>query len=317
MSNGDQTVSEVGGSRVTSIVGHNWHEGQLKLKVLWDAEEHTWESFLEMKVDHPRLTATYLLENNVTRSKRSDRNLQWAKKTLRDIDRAVRRIARIYDFYLDEKDEVFAVRRTMNRKKKKFSMKPVYQYGIRVPRTVQEAVQLDKENGNTAWEEAIKKEISALVELECFDFKKAGFNPGPNYQYAPLRMIFAVKQDLRRKARLVIGGHLVDVLDNNLYSSTVKGISVKILHVIAHQQQLKLLCGDVGNAFVNAHTNELVFTKAGPEFGDKEGMVLIIRKALYGLKSSAECWHSHFADSLRGLRFMPTRCDPDVWISYQ
>ena len=47
-------------------------------------------------------------------------------------------------------------------------------------------------------------------------------------------MIFDVKTDLCRKARLVAGGHLLEVFDTEVYSSTVKGISVKLLHVIAH-----------------------------------------------------------------------------------
>ena len=104
------------------------------------------------------------------------------------------------------------------------------------------------------------------------------------------------------------GGHLVDALDNNIYSSTVKGISVRMLHVIAHKQNLKLLCGDVGNAYVDAYTNELVYSRAGPEFGEElRGSIILIRKALYGLRSSSEHWWAHFADMIRGLGFQPTR----------
>jgi hypothetical protein len=44
------------------------------------------------------------------------------------------------------------------------------------------------------------------------------------------------------------------------------------------------------------------------------GQIVIIRKALYGLVSSSERWHSHFADTIRGLGFVPTRSDADVWI---
>jgi hypothetical protein len=42
---------------------------------------------------YPKLTATYMVDNNAARSQRSDHNLQWAKKTLRDIKRAVRSVA--------------------------------------------------------------------------------------------------------------------------------------------------------------------------------------------------------------------------------
>ena len=97
-------------------------------------------------------------------------------------------------------------------------------------------------------------------------------------------IIFDVKHYLRRKARLVAGGHLVDVLDNNVYASTVKGISIRILNVISHSMNLKQLGGDVSNAFVNACTNEKVWTIAGPEFGKElEGSKIMIIKAIYGL----------------------------------
>ena len=72
-------------------------------------------------------------------------------------------------------------------------------------------------------------------------------------------VIFDVKQDMRQKARLVAGGHLVVALDHNIYSSPVKGISVKLLHVIAHKAGLRQFCGNVVNAYVIALTNEKVY----------------------------------------------------------
>ena len=128
-------------------------------------------------------------------------------------------------------------------------------------------------------------------------------------------MIVDVKQDLCHKARLVAGGHLVDSLDHDVYSSTVKGVSVKLLHVIAHKAGLTQLCGDVGNAFVNAFTNKKVYAVAGKEFGEAlEGCIIVVRKALYGLRTSAERWYARFADSLWGIGFALTRYDKDVWI---
>jgi hypothetical protein len=56
-----------------------------------------------------------------------------------------------------------------------------------------------------------------------------------------------------------------------------------------------------------------VYARAGPEFGDLEGKIVIIIKALYGLRSSSERFHTHFGDTLRNLEFEPTRYDKDVW----
>jgi hypothetical protein len=80
-----------------------------------------------------------------------------------------------------------------------------------------------------------------------------------------LRLIFDVKYDLRCEARLVMREHLVDVLNNNIYSLMVKGTSINILHVIAHQQKFKRLCGDVTKMHLCRHIP--IKTIAGlPEF---------------------------------------------------
>ena len=44
--------------------------------------------------------------------------------------------------------------------------------------------------------------------------------------------------------------------------------------------------GDVTNAYPHASTNERVYAIAGPEFGSHEGRIILIEKALYGLKTS-------------------------------
>ena len=37
-------------------------------------------------------------------------------------------------------------------------------------------------------------------------------------------------------------------------------------------------------------------------------------KALYGLPTSGNRWHTHLFHTLRAMGFNPTRFDPDVWI---
>ena len=41
---------------------------------------------------------------------------------------------------------------------------------------------------------------------------------------------------------------------------------------------------------------------------------MIIRKALYGLKSTGTVFIAHLAESLHDISFKPTKADPDVWI---
>ena len=99
-------------------------------------------------------------------------------------------------------------------------------------------------------------EVKDLLDIEFFVCKKKGHNPGKDYQRTTLHIAFDVNQDLIKKSRLVAGGHLVELVDVPIYSSTVKLISIQLLHVIAHRFSLKLLYGDFGNAFVNAYTSK-------------------------------------------------------------
>ena len=72
------------------------------------------------------------------------------------------------------------------------------------------------------------------------------------------------------------------------------------------------MAADVGNAYLESFTKEKVAFIAGPEFGPLVDHVLLIRKALYGLRSSGAPFHETFADNLRALNFLPLRSDPDV-----
>jgi Reverse transcriptase (RNA-dependent DNA polymerase) len=71
---------------------------------------------------------------------------------------------------------------------------------------------------------------------------------------------------------------------------------------------------DIGNAYLEAYTTEKGYIIAGPEFGEREGHILIISKALYGLQSSGARWHNRFADRIRELGFFPPKAEPDIWM---
>ena len=72
--------------------------------------------------------------------------------------------------------------------------------------------------------------------------------------------------------------------------------------------------GDVGNAYLEAKTNEKVCFVAGPSFArfGLEGHLMAIDKALYGLRNSGACYHAKWAASLRQSGFFQSRADPDV-----
>jgi hypothetical protein len=71
---------------------------------------------------------------------------------------------------------------------------------------------------------------------------------------------------------------------------------------------------DIQNAYLTADCREKIWTIAEPEFGSEAGMIFLVRKALYGLKSAGAAFRSLLADTLMDTGYKPTKADPDVWI---
>ncbi len=108
---------------------------------------------------------------------------------------------------------------------------------------------------------------------------------------------------------------MTDPSTEDVYSIVVDMESVRIVFVIAQLNRLLILAGDVGNAFFYGITIECVYIIAGPEFGPELcGKILIIYKALYGLKPSSARFHEHLSATLRNMGYKPTSADFDLWI---
>ncbi len=90
---------------------------------------------------------------------------------------------------------------------------------------------------------------------------------------------------------------------------------MRIAFLSAALNDLDVQAADVGNAYLNAPVKDHVYTTAGPEFGAEfQGRMIIIARALYGLKSSGAAWHSHLANTLHSMGFKSSLADPDVWL---
>lgn len=332
------------------IIGHSWDNGSLLLEVHWVTDETSTMPYSLVKRDYPLACADYILKHKVGTADgaySTGRYCRWARTFKRQFNRTVRRVLRLSGMYTLSPEDVGTeeqiviptnlssgvperiIRRTsrisaqpgtprITQKKKSKPgrlRRPVQvQYGIKIPQCVEDAYALDDINGNALWRDAIAKEIASLLSLGCFDFKAPDYKPSPEYQYAPLRMIFEIKHDGRHKARLVAGGHVVDARGISSRSTVVKGISVRLLDLIAHRDNLEILTGDIGNAFITSPCLEKIYSRAGPEWGDKQDAIMIFVKALYGLRSSSRAFRSFFAESLRSMGFVACRYDRDVWM---
>jgi hypothetical protein len=252
--------------------------------IAWKNGTTTWEPLKNLKESNPVEVAEYAIANKIDHEPAF---VWWVKDVLRRRERIIK-----------------AVRGRVHKRTHKF--------GIQVPKSVAEAFRIDEETKTTFWEDAIKKEMKNV--MTAFEFLKPGDSAPIGYKWIPLHMIFDIKMDFTRKARLVAGGHVTDPPESMTYSSVVSRESVRIIFLIAALNGLDILAADIGNAYLNADTREKVYTTAGKEFGSREGCTIIIVRALYGLKTSGAAFHAHLAQSLRDLGYVTTLADNDVWM---
>ena len=152
--------------------------------------------------------------------------------------------------------------------------------------------------------------------MPAFNFLEEGDKIPIGYQKINLHMIFDVKMDFKRKARLVAGGHPTETPTSLTYPSVVSRDSVRIALLAAALNNLDVLACDIGNAYLNAQCREK-WCVAGPEFGHRSGQKIIIVRALYGLKFSGAAWRAHLAETMNDLAYKPCKADPDVWMKPQ
>ena len=183
-------------------------------------------------------------------------------------------------------------------------------------------MQFDSENKNSKWYDAIKLDIDSMREYKVFkkwdkailDRQKKAMNPPKGYHRIKVHLVFAVKFDGRHKARLVTDGHLTPEPIENIYSSVVSLRNVRLVIFLVKLKNLDYGGADIGDAYLEAFTDEKLYIVAGPEFQELEGYILIFLKALYGLKSSGKRWDEVIHGILRDMKILPSKADQCIWL---
>ena len=280
----DQSMVEINGRKKRIATTRGWD-----MLVQWTDGSQSWIPLKDVKESNPLETAEYAVSRGIDTEPAFS---WWVKHVQRTKDRIINRVR--------------ASKQVKHRIK----------FGIKVPNTVDEALSLDKDNSNDLWQKAIRKELDKVrVAFRLLDEGEPIPIGSKKINY---HLIFEVKMDLTRKARLVAGGHLnKNVPRHTTYSSVVSRESVRICFTLAALNNLEVLSADIGNAYLNAKplekchvtvTDDLLFGPAA------NGRTAIICRALYGMKSSGNAWRLHFANVLdKVLQFKQCYADNDVW----
>ena len=281
-------VTSRNGNRVPKPTTQGW-----SLLVSWKDGSSDWVPLKDLKDVYPVQIAEYAVENKIANKPAFN---WWVHTVLRKRNRIVAKVKRYWQ--------------------------TTHKFGIRVPKTVEEALAIDEETGTDFWRKALGKEMTKVkVAWKSADRvspaqARTGKEPSMiGFQEIRCHAIFDVKMDFTRKARFVAGGHTTDMPASITHSSVVSRDSVRLAFLIAGlNEDLDFLAGDVvTNAYLNASCREKIWFEGGIETGEDRGKVLILTRALSGLKSSGAAWRADLVDTLRDdLKFTSSQADPDV-----
>jgi len=112
----------------------------------------------------------------------------------------------------------------------------------------------------------------------------------------------------------VAGGCLAETPIDSACSSVASLRGARLLAFTGELNDLKIWSTDIGNVHLEMHAKEKVCIIAGPEFGGREGHVLIVSKALCGPQSSRLRWSERLADVLREMGCFTSKCEKDIWM---
>ena len=268
-----------------------------KLLVTWRGGSSDWVELKDLKEAHPIELAEYARANRLDEEPAF---AWWITDVLRGRNRILAKVKSRY-------------------------WKTSHKFGIELPHSVEQAFELDRRNGDDLWRRAVDKEMGKIRGLGAFErYDKASPNDLrsgraklPGYQEIKCHMIFDIKMDgdFTRKARYVANGAMTrDVPAHITYASVVSRESVRIALLYASLNGLSILGCDVTNAYLNAPCREKIWVEGGPEFGTDQGSTFIIRKALYGLKSSGFSWRTTMSQTVEAMGYKNSVADPDVYL---
>ena len=210
----------------------DWKGSKYNVQVEWETGEITFEPLSIIAADDPVTCAAYAKENDLLALEGWHRFRSLAKKD-KVLARAIKQIPNLHVW-------------------------------VPHPRNYMEAMQFDSENKNSKWYDAIKLEMESMFEYKLFkkwdkailDKHKKVMNPPKGYHRIKVHLVFAVKFDGRHKARLVADGHLTPEPIENIYSGVVSVRNLRLVIFLGKLNHLELWGADIGNAYLEAFSDE-------------------------------------------------------------
>ena len=147
-----------------------------KICIMWNDGSTTWHPLSDVKNAFPVQLAKYAIQHQLDKSSSF---CWWIKPTLKHQGQFIKAV------------------------KSKYSSR-AHKFGIRVPKSVEEALAIDKATNTTFWHDAIQKEMRNC--RTAFKILEEDENVHVGYKWIKCHLIFDVKMDFTCKAPFVAGG---------------------------------------------------------------------------------------------------------------
>ena len=134
----------------------------------------------------------------------------------------------------------------------------------------------------------------------------------------PLKWVFTYKFDsegylVKHKARICVRGDLQAISQQELYAATGAMKTFRILMALVAAFDLECWQMDAIAAFTNAEIDHTVYVACAEGF-EETGMVLLLQRALYGLRKSPKLWFEEMSATLQKQGCYPCSDEPFLFV---
>jgi hypothetical protein len=205
------------------------------LLVKWADSSETWIPLKDLKESHPIETAEFAKARSIADAPAF---AWWVPYTLRKRDVILSKInARIW--------------------------KTTHKYGIEIPTSVANSTEIDRNNSNTLWKDALAKEMTEVGV--AFEVLEEELKAPIGWSKVTGHLIWDVKMDFTRKARWVLDGHKTpNPIGSRTYAGVVTRDSIRIAFTYAALNGLDIFAADIRNAYLQAPSSQKDYILCGP-----------------------------------------------------
>ena len=160
---------------------------------------------------------------------------------------------------------------------------------------------------SSEWREAEQSELDGITQQGVYEVVS---ELPPGKTALGTRMIYTLKADGRKKARLVVQGfrQVKGVDHQETFAPASHATVARLLLSVAANQDREIVQGDISMAFLNAPLEEEIYVTA------PNGQIWRLKKALYGLKQAPRAWYKTFGKEMATFGYKPSLYDPALYI---